>query len=166
MKHQIELTKDFFFGGRAKFTVESEKTSQWRTYRIGRMDPTPRFPNPGYALTLLAGPDNENSFVYIGMVNPETGELRLTKNSRRNDSSPDVIIFRWLMGGAHSRITVKTATGESKPYAGGVFGDNTLAGGQVHHEGKCGCCGRTLTVPESIKRGIGPECWSRMGMAA
>ena len=165
MKHQIELTKDFFFGGRAKFTVESEKTSQWRTYRIGFKPASGNYGDT-YFLSLLAGPDNEDSFVYIGIVNPETGELRLTKNSRRNDSSPDVIIFRWLMGGAHSRITVKTATGESKPYAGGVFGDNTLAGGQVHHEGKCGCCGRTLTVPESIKRGIGPECWSRMSMAA
>lgn len=28
--------------------------------------------------------------------------------------------------------------------------------------GRCGKCGRTLTDPESIERGIGPECWSRM----
>ena len=28
--------------------------------------------------------------------------------------------------------------------------------------GRCGKCGRTLTDPESIDRGIGPECWSRM----
>ena len=159
MRNTIELTKDFFFGGRAKFTVESQATGQWRTYRIGRMDPNPpRYPKPSYPVNLLAGPDNESSFVYIGMVNPDNGQLTLTRNSRRNDNSPDVIIFRWLMGGAHSRI-VK----DGKPYAGGVYGDNTLAGGTVHHEGKCGCCGRTLTVPESIKRGIGPECWERIG---
>jgi hypothetical protein len=29
--------------------------------------------------------------------------------------------------------------------------------------GKCGICGRTLTVPESIERGIGPVCLSRIG---
>ncbi len=28
--------------------------------------------------------------------------------------------------------------------------------------GRCGKCGRTLTDHESIERGIGPECWSRM----
>ena len=157
MKQQISLSKDFFFGGRAKFTVESHITGQWRTYRIGLKEASGQYGDT-YFLSLLAGPDNENSFVYIGIVNPETGELRLTRNSRRNDNSPDVLIFRWLMGGQHSRISK-----DGKPYTGGVFGDNTLAGGAVHHEGKCGCCGRTLTVPESIERGIGPECWRRHG---
>ena len=26
------------------------------------------------------------------------------------------------------------------------------------HEGKCLCCGRTLTDSDSIQRGIGPVC--------
>lgn len=26
----------------------------------------------------------------------------------------------------------------------------------------CAVCGRTLTVPRSVHRGIGPVCWSRM----
>lgn len=30
--------------------------------------------------------------------------------------------------------------------------------------GKCGICGRKLTVPESIERGIGPECWGKLGL--
>lgn len=29
---------------------------------------------------------------------------------------------------------------------------------EIWHEGHCGACGRQLTVPESIKSGIGPEC--------
>jgi hypothetical protein len=29
---------------------------------------------------------------------------------------------------------------------------------EVHHEGRCGRCGRALTVPESIESGFGPEC--------
>jgi len=32
----------------------------------------------------------------------------------------------------------------------------------LHHEGKCGRCGRKLTVPLSIETGIGPECASKM----
>lgn len=30
------------------------------------------------------------------------------------------------------------------------------------HEGRCGKCGKPLTDPESIKRGIGPECAKSM----
>jgi hypothetical protein len=32
---------------------------------------------------------------------------------------------------------------------------------EVWHEGRCGACGRRLTVPESIERGLGPECYGR-----
>lgn len=32
---------------------------------------------------------------------------------------------------------------------------------ELHHCGKCGRCGRKLTNPESIARGIGPECATR-----
>lgn len=32
--------------------------------------------------------------------------------------------------------------------------------------GKCGCCGRRLTDPTSISRGIGPDCWARLGGAS
>jgi hypothetical protein len=32
----------------------------------------------------------------------------------------------------------------------------------VHHENHCGRCGRTLTVPESVERGIGPDCLAKM----
>lgn len=31
-------------------------------------------------------------------------------------------------------------------------------GYSTHHEGKCGRCGRKLTVPRSVETGIGPEC--------
>jgi hypothetical protein len=34
---------------------------------------------------------------------------------------------------------------------------------EVWHEGKCGRCGRELTVPESIKSGFGPECIKKLG---
>jgi len=141
MNNPIDLNKNFFFGGNATFTVESEKTGSWRTYKIRETKPNLIYKNSAFMVSLLAGPDNENSFTYIGMVNPDTGDLRLTKASRRTDDSPDVIIFRWVM--KH------------------LFSDNVLMNAVVHHEGKCGCCGRKLTVPESIKIGIGPECAKR-----
>lgn len=139
MRNTIDLDQKFFFGGKAVFTVESDATGLWKTFKLRK----PKFETHEFALFSLVGPDNENSYAYVGMVNPANGSLRFTKASKRNDNSPDVIVFKWLMKG--------------------VFGDMTLGGGKVHHEGKCGCCGRTLTVPESIKRGIGPECWAKMG---
>jgi hypothetical protein len=29
---------------------------------------------------------------------------------------------------------------------------------EFYHEGRCGKCGRKLTDPESIRRGLGPQC--------
>ena len=119
----ILLDKQFFLGGKATFTVQSEKTGAWRTFRLGRSKPNDRFPKPALFATLLAGPDNTNSFVYIGMINEQTGELRLTGKSRRTDASPDVQILRFLL--KH------------------VWSDMVLPNATVRHEGKCGCCGRT-----------------------
>jgi len=142
MNNTIDLDKQFFFGGNATFTVESEKSGEHKTYKIRRTKPTPRFPNPSLMLSLLSGPCNETNYSYIGIVNEETGSLRLTKASKRNEQSPDVLTFNWLM--KH------------------LFTDKVLMNAKVHHEGKCGVCARKLTVPESILRGIGPECWSRI----
>lgn len=41
-----------------------------------------------------------------------------------------------------------------------------LHGVEVWHEGRCGRCGRRLTVPESIQQGFGPECVTLIGRAA
>ena len=138
-----KLEKNFFFGGNATFTVESLKSGEHKTFKIRQGKPNPRFPVPAYFVSLLTGSDNENSFSYIGMVNPETGALRLTGASKRNEGSADVVVFKWVM--SH------------------LFTDGIYPNAKVHHEGKCGCCGRKLTVPESIERGIGPECWSKLG---
>lgn len=138
----IQLDQKFFFGGNATFTIESERTGEHKTFKIRRPEANDRFPHPCFFVSLLTGPCNETNYTYIGKVNEFTGELTLTKGSKRNDNSPDVLTFRWFM--KH------------------LFSDKVLVNAKVHHEGKCGCCGRKLTVPESIERGIGPECFSRM----
>ncbi len=139
----IELDQNFFFGGNATFTIESEKSGTHKTYKIRQTKPNPRFPVPSLMVFLLTGPCNETDYQYIGMTNRDNGQLKLTANSKRTMDSADVITFNWMM--KH------------------LFTDKVLTNAKVHHEGKCGCCGRTLTVPESITRGIGPECWSRLG---
>lgn len=37
------------------------------------------------------------------------------------------------------------------------------APGRIYHLGRCGRCGRALTVPSSVESGFGPECAGRVG---
>ncbi|ATQ66888.1 MULTISPECIES: DUF6011 domain-containing protein [Methylosinus] len=37
-----------------------------------------------------------------------------------------------------------------------------IIGGANLSSTSCVCCGRALTDPETIERGIGPECWSHV----
>lgn len=32
---------------------------------------------------------------------------------------------------------------------------------EIFHDGKCSACGRALTTPESVVRGLGPICWEK-----
>jgi hypothetical protein len=141
------LTKDFFFGGNATFTVDNGKGTHY-TFKVSQpKKDNERFTGvkPHFA-KLLTGPDNTSDYSYLGMVNPETGEVKLTTASRMTADSLPVKVLAWALG----RV---------------IKGGQLPEGYSIRHEGKCGCCGRALTVPESIERGIGPECWSKMGRA-
>lgn len=122
----------FFTAGRAVFTVDNGKGTHY-TFRIGRKNDTqPLF------VSLLTGPDNENSFTYLGIFKPETNEIRLTAKSRYTDETLPVKVVRWA---------VKAVAANKIP-----------EGYAIQHAGKCCRCGRTLTTPESVNRGWGPEC--------
>jgi hypothetical protein len=140
----ITLDKNFFMGGNATFTVDNGKGTHY-TFKIQQpKQDNERFTGrkPHFA-KLLTGPDNENSYSYLGMVCPVTGSVKLTKASKMNEDSVPVQVLRWALKHALT--------------------DRLLpVGYKIHHVGKCGCCGRALTVPESIERGIGPECWSKL----
>lgn len=140
--------KEFFIGGRAVFTIEvpenyasSNNTKRHYTYRIRLKSGDEKFSDT-YFVDLLSGPDNESSYAYLGVFNPETGQFALTAKSKATDDAWSVRLFRRAM-----------AT---------IFAGNpdaiTDAGFNLHHEGRCGKCGRRLTVPESIKTGLGPIC--------
>ena len=137
----INLDKNFFFGGNATFTVENGKGTHY-TFKIRQ--PKKDWANIPFFASLLTGPDNENSYSYLGMVNPENGMVTLTKASRMTADSLPVKVLSWALKHALT--------------------DRQLPDGyNMRHEGKCGCCGRKLTEPTSLDRGIGPECWLRIG---
>jgi hypothetical protein len=133
--------KRFFTGGHAIFTVESN--NQHRTYKVKVSKPNPRYPKPAYFVGLLSGPDNVNSYQYLGMLDENTGAVRLTGKSRMSEDSDAVRGVRWVMTKFFNNLPIPDAV-------------------NVRHCGRCGCCGRTLTEPVSLDRGIGPVCWRRL----
>jgi hypothetical protein len=130
--------KQFALAGNATITLESLRTGAHFTYRIRE----PKDISNGlYFVSLLNGPDNESDYMYLGII--RNGAFALTRNSKAGKGAPSVVAFNYFW-----RL------------ADGAFPDQLV----VHHEMRCGRCNRTLTVPESITRGIGPECAALMGL--
>ena len=100
-----------------------------------------KFPESWF-VSLLTGRDNETSYSYLGMLDPKEGKFALTKASKMNEDSMVVKLLR--------RSLERIWKNETK--------EIEQAGFKIHHEGRCGRCGRKLTVPESIETGLGPEC--------
>jgi hypothetical protein len=94
---------------------------------------------------LLAGPDNGSDYQYLGMLNAQTGSVKLTRASRMTDDSWPVRLVRRIMACLWSN----------------QGGDIEAAGFRLLHAGRCGRCGRQLTTPESLDSGLGPVCRSR-----
>lgn len=128
----------FLEGGKAVFTVSNDR-GQHYTYKIRHPQNKPFF------AMLLTGPDNESSYTYLGIYNPQQKKVYLTQKSRYKEDSTPVKVLRWAIN--------VLAQHKALP-----------AGYSIQHEGRCCCCGRKLTTPESINRGIGPECATRFDL--
>jgi len=145
---------NFILAGNAVFTLVSRATSARYTYKVSRaVDRVGRpsatlFKNdttgPMYFVSLLAGPDNTADYVYLGIIRDNV--FRLTKKSKLTRTSPPIVAIEWAL--------TKLQLGAMPLQL------------EVWHTGRCGRCARLLTVPESVARGIGPECAARMDGAA
>ena len=136
-------SSQFFTAGHAVFTVGNPKGEHY-TFRIQR--PKPQTEGP-YAdrvsplfVSLLVGPDNTRDYAYMGIFDhSEHRPLRLTQKSKVTYDSRPVKVFGWAVNLVRN----------GKPVPEGY---------SIQHEGRCGRCGRALTVPESVQSGFGPEC--------
>jgi hypothetical protein len=138
----------FALAGKAVLTLSSTRSGAHYTYRINKAKGTTEKPAAGlFFVNLLPGPDNTEDFTYLGIVSiTRLGPVfKLTAKSRAGLDSPAVRAFQYF--------TQQVLAGSHLPEAL-----------EVRHEGRCGACGRTLTVPGSLDSGIGPECLSQMGL--
>ena len=130
------IDREFVLAGRAVFTVANAGGKHY-TFRVSHKEASGTYAETWF-VSLLTGPDNTSDFTYLGMLT-DRGLVRLTAKSQYNDESQPVRVLRWAL--------------QIIWWAG-----NLPEGYSIHHEGRCGRCGRTLTTPESIEAGFGPEC--------
>lgn len=138
-KLTIETGKEFIFGGKAIFTIKNEKTGNRFTFKLRKKD-TVDPNNPVFFVSVLAGSDNDNSYSFLGTIFNKTRYSHSVK-SKISSTANSAKVFDWFF---------KHLTNGTLPEYISMF-----------HEGKCAQCGRTLTVPESIISGFGPECSRR-----
>lgn len=135
MRQQLtdpEQIKTFILAGNATVTLVSAKTGARFTYKIQHPeDKTPHF------IRVLTGADNENDYAFLGSIFSESTYVHGRRSSIGEDA-PSARAWAWFW----SRLT-----------SGGDLSDV-----EIWHEGRCGRCGRKLTVPESIATGLGPVC--------
>jgi hypothetical protein len=124
--------KSYMLGGNAKVTVVSRKSGQSYTYQIREKqveeDKTLHF------VGVLTGPENTRDYSFLGTI--FDGEKFVHgRKSRIEVDAPSARAFAWLWRNLddEERVTVL-------------------------HSGACSRCGRELTTPESIERGLGPVC--------
>ena len=133
--------RTFITAGRAVFTLQGRDARY--TFKVTRWDGRGRYAGLIYFVSLLTGPVNTADYTYVGVLDGQTGYLRLTAKSTYTAESTPVIALRWAL---------------PIVWKGGVL----PAPARLMHVGRCGRCGRALTVPSSIDAGIGPECATKL----
>lgn len=160
-----ETVEEFVFAGNATFTLVSLKTGVRFTYIVrvkkgdleslaqsqkqhdilGGSHLAMQSSEVVYFVNLLRGPNNEQDFAYMGVMRQQPARFFWTQASGKvGRGAPAHKAIVWMLDAMNCRRAVL---------------GKTL---QVWHEGRCGRCGRKLTVPESIAAGLGPECVGRM----
>ncbi len=134
----------FALAGNATLTLVSTKTGTRFTYRLRATEKTQTPSKVSHFVSVLKGSDNEGDFAYLGHVFAGSNDYVHGRKSLIGGAAPSALAFDWFWE------KVIQGTAEVLP--------ETL---EVWHEGRCGACGRKLTVPESIARGLGPECFGR-----
>lgn len=128
----VETLRTFALAGKARFTLRSKRTGVRFTFKV-----TQKGEGAPHFVSLLTGSNNEADYAFLGTVF-EGKTFKLSPKSRIGAGAPSAKAFAWLWLGLGQ----------------GVLSEQV----EVWHEGRCGRCNRLLTTPESVERGLGPEC--------
>jgi hypothetical protein len=118
----------FIFAGNSTFTVVNTLTDNRFTF-ILKLSKTSNL----FFVKVLSGPD---TYTYIGTC--ANGYFKHSKKSVISQDAQSVKVFSYIL----NRLRTNTLQDFI----------------EIWHEGKCGKCGKKLTVPSSIDNGLGPNC--------
>ena len=130
--------RDYMLGGHAKVTIVSKRTGARYTYDIKRKElDDGRFL---HFVSVLVGPDNSSDYQFLGTIfGGQPRGFRHGAKSKIAQNAPSASAFAWSWVNLDSDQI------------------------EVWHSGSCSRCGRVLTDPQSIARGLGPVCAERAG---
>lgn len=136
--HEINQTdaKEFILGGHALFTIKSKKTGKRFTYKVNVDSHNKGILN----VYVLNGPDNTRNYKKFGYIGIDSNMQVFRPGPYDRDKD---------FCTAFDHVFLNLCISLYMPDL------------EIWHEGRCCRCGRVLTVPESIERGIGPECITR-----
>lgn len=118
----------FIFAGNSTFTLLNSESGNRFTFKVKKAKDSNLF-----FLSVLTGPDQ---YSYLGTVS--NGIYKHGNKSNFSAGVQSEKVFSYVLN--------RLKSGSLPEFV------------EVWHEGKCGKCGRALTVPSSIETGIGPEC--------
>jgi hypothetical protein len=121
-------TLKFIFAGNSILTLLNPKTGNRFTFKVKQAKNSNMF-----FVSVLTRPD---TYTYIGTC--IEGKFRHGRKSDISSDAQSVKVFDYVL----TKLVL------------GVLPDFI----EVWHEGRCGKCGRPLTVPSSILNGLGPDC--------
>jgi hypothetical protein len=131
----------YMTAGNATVTLKSKATGTRFTYRIRQKREEDGQIGPRGLISfvsLMTGSDNESDFQYLGHFWSTQMVYWHGKKSKIGKDAPGAKAFDWVWRQLSNNVLPPQL--------------------EVWHEGRCGRCGRKLTVPESIASGFGPEC--------
>lgn len=122
----------FIFAGKSTFTVINTQTDNRFTFYL-KLSKTSNL----FFVKVLSGPE---TYTYIGTC--ANGYFKHSKKSVISADAQSVKVFNYIL----NRLRMNTL----QDFV------------EIWHEGKCGKCGRPLTVPSSIENGLGPSCLKKL----
>ena len=155
-----DKAKKFMFAGNAVFTLRNADNGARITFKVMRPRgvKAAKYPANLYFVSYKYNEDTTDGLGYmpIGYVMAGEPAYRMTMKQAQKLSSdkrykPAVAeafekgskVFNWYLTGLFNGTLPETL--------------------EVYHAGRCGRCGKRLTVPYSIEVGYGPECIDLMG---
>ena len=125
---QNDSALNFILAGNATVTFLNTQSKNRFTFKVSK----PKDSDVHF-VSVLTGPDN---YTFLGSI--FNNNFKSSKKSTIQESAQSFQVFKFVF----DRLKTKNLPDVI----------------EIYHEGKCGRCGRALTVPESIVSGFGPEC--------